>query len=345
MLGRQRFVRPMIRARMAHERVRMSLRQISADGHLVLPGAHANVASRMPARFSTIAVLGREGGPEIAATLTALLQLLCAENVQVLVDSALASLLPQGMPVRPATHAQLSARADLAIVIGGDGTLLKAARVFTDRPVPLVGVNLGHLGFLTDISPDAMRDDLRAILRGECQEEQRLLVDARVVHGADVTPCMPALNDIVIQKADGGRLIEFETHADGRFVCAHRADGIIIATPTGSTAYALSGGGSILHPEVDAILLVPICPHALGDRPIVVKGDSKIEIVINNTHGGHAQVTSDGQHTRPLDAGDRVLAQRSAHSVTFIHPRGHDYYRILRTKLHWGRAHHHSRKD
>ncbi|MGH8283602.1 MAG: NAD(+) kinase [Gammaproteobacteria bacterium] len=292
----------------------------------------------MTRRFSSIAVLGREGDPQITPTLAALLEYLRSEQVNILVDAALAPLLEGISTARFADRKQLSTQADLAIVVGGDGTLLKAVHVFNGRPVPLVGVNLGRLGFLTDISPDALGRELRAILRGDYHAEQRLLLNAEVLHGPGCASCVPALNDVVVQKTDGGRLIEFETHVDGRFVCAHRADGIIIATPTGSTAYALSGGGSILHPTLDAVTLVPICPHALGDRPIVVQGSCKIEIVINSTHGGRAQVTTDGQDTHLLDADDRVRVQRSASNVTFIHPQGHDYYRILRTKLHWGRA-------
>ncbi|MGA9855875.1 MAG: NAD(+) kinase [Gammaproteobacteria bacterium] len=299
----------------------------------------------MPKRFSTIAVLGRTGDPEIVTTLKALLAHLETRGVRTLVDAALAPLIDGKISAHFAEHAQISAQADLVIAIGGDGTLLNAVHIFAAPPIPLVGINLGRVGFLTDISPETMETEISAILQGDYHAEQRLLLESEIVRADASLPCKPALNDVVIQKADGGRLIEFETHVDENFVCAHRADGIIIATPTGSTAYALSGGGSILHPSVDAVTLVPICPHALGDRPIVVKGGSKIEILINDTHGGGAQVSSDGQHTQLLAAGDRVRIQRSAASVTLIHPHGHDYYRILRTKLHWGRALHQTRKD
>ncbi|MGH8371364.1 MAG: NAD(+) kinase [Gammaproteobacteria bacterium] len=291
--------------------------------------------------FSTIGVLGRENDPQVTRTVTALASQLRAAGIRVLVDAALSSSpetenLPRDAVCRAA---------DLVMVVGGDGTLLRAANAVAARPVPLVGINLGRLGFLADISPDAMADDVAAILRGDYQEEERLLLDACLIHSETSTPCAPALNDVVVQKADGGRLIEFETHVDGQFVCAHRADGIIIATPTGSTAYALSGGGSILHPALDAVTLVPICPHALGDRPIVVNGSSRVEIVLSGTHGGRAQVTCDGQHTQQLQVGDRVRVQRAAHGIRFIHPRGHDYYRILRTKLHWGQNARSPRKD
>jgi len=298
----------------------------------------------MPNPFSTIAVLGRSGDPGIVPALKTLLAQLDRHGVHTLVDATLAPLFEGHMTARFAELAEISAHADLAIVIGGDGTLLQAAHLFTAHAIPLVGINLGRLGFLTDISPETMQAEIAAILQGNYHAEQRLLLEAEIVRTGGRQACMPALNDVVIQKADGGRLIEFETYVDGRFVCAHRADGIIIATPTGSTAYALSGGGSILHPSVDAVILVPICPHALGDRPIVVRGDCKIEITVNDTHGGNARVSSDGQQTRLLEADDRVQIQRSAASVTLIHPHDHDYYAILRTKLHWGRAPH-SRKD
>ena len=296
------------------------------------------MASCMASRFATIAVLGRAGDPQIAPALAVLLKQLRTARAKILVEEALAPLLGKDPGVQLADNTQLADTAELAIVIGGDGTLLKAAHLFNGRPVPLVGINLGRLGFLTDISPGSLAADIAAVLRGDYQSERRLLLAAEVVHGARSTPCMPALNDVVIQKTEGGRLIEFETHVDGRFVCAHRADGIIVATPTGSTAYALSGGGSILHPTLDAIILVPICPHALGDRPIVLGSASHVEIVVTNTHGGRAQVTTDGQHSQMLGSNDRVRVWRAAQGVTFIHPRDHDYYRILRTKLHWGPA-------
>lgn len=282
--------------------------------------------------FPTVGILGREHDPEVTRTLATLAGHLRDAGARVLVDAAVAA--PQGTESLP--RETVCRQADLIMVVGGDGTMLKAAYSIASRPVPLVGINLGRLGFLADIPPDTMAEEVGAILRGDYEEEARLLLDASLIRNTSTLPCAAALNDVVVQKADGGRLIEFETHVNGKFVCAHRADGIIIATPTGSTAYALSGGGSILHPALDAVTLVPICPHALGDRPIVVKGDSSIEIVLSSTHGGRAQVTCDGQHSLPLQIGDRVRIQRAAHSIRFIHPRGYDYYKILRTKLHWG---------
>jgi NAD+ kinase len=298
----------------------------------------------MTTRFSSVGLMGRESDPEVAQVILSLVKLLTAARVKVLVDAALA--LTPVPEARALPKEEVAAQADLILVVGGDGTLLKAARAVAARPVPLVGVNLGRLGFLADITPERLQDDIAAILKGDFSREERLLLDSCLLRGGETLQCMPALNDVVVQKSDGGRLIEFETHVDGQFVCAHRADGIIVATPTGSTAYALSGGGPILHPAMDAITLVPICPHTLGDRPIVVPGGSRIEILLNHTHGGRAQVTWDGQQTQPLSVGERVQVQRSERRISFIHPRGYDYYKILRSKLHWGRPKHspHERK-
>jgi NAD+ kinase len=290
----------------------------------------------MSKAFKTLGLMGRESDPEVLAVATKLVSLLA--GVELRADAALK--LPPAPGVKAVSRAELAAEADLIVVVGGDGTLLKAAQAVAARPVPLVGVNLGKLGFLADITPERLQEDLGAILKGEFSREERMLLESCVQRTGGKQDCIPALNDVVIQKADGGRLIEFETHVDGHFVCAHRADGIIVSTPTGSTAYALSGGGPILHPAMDAIQLVPICPHTLGDRPIVVPGASKIEIVLTHSHGGRGQVTWDGQRAEPLAVGERVQVKRAERRITFIHPRGYDYYRILRTKLHWGRTKH-----
>ena len=289
----------------------------------------------MGAPFSTIGLMGRESDPEVSKVAGTVVSLLAEARVQVLADTALK--LPLAAGAKAVSRAELAEKADLIIVVGGDGTLLKAAHAIAARAVPLVGVNLGKLGFLADITPERLKEDIGAILKGEFSREERLLLDSCVQRGGAMQDCTPALNDVVMQKSDGGRLIEFETHVDGHFVCAHRADGIIVATPTGSTAYALSGGGPILHPAMDAIQMVPICPHSLGDRPIVVAGGSRIELVLTHGHGGKAQVSWDGQRTESLSVGDRVQIRRAERRITFIHPRGYDYYRILRTKLHWGR--------
>jgi len=292
----------------------------------------------MTPRFATIGLMGRLADPQVLEMAGRLAKELQAAKVQVFADEALALPVSSGVQLLPGPA--LAAKSDLLIVVGGDGTLLKAAHLIAARPIPLVGVNLGRLGFLADITPAQVQDDIAAMLKGEYSSEERLLLEANAERGGKKEATVPALNDVVVHKSDGGRLIEFETWVDEQFLCAYRADGIVVATPTGSTAYALSGGGPILHPAMEAIALVPICPHTLGDRPLVVAGGSRIEIRIGDTHGGAAQVTWDGQHAEMLNTGDRVRVQRSAKRISFIHPRGYDYYKILRTKLHWGRGGH-----
>lgn len=289
----------------------------------------------MTARFSTIGLMGRLKDPQVTEMAVRLARQLTEAQVTVYGDEAMALPVTSGIQLLPV--ATLAAKADMFIVIGGDGTLLKAAHAVAARPIPLLGVNLGRLGFLADITPDQVQDDIAAMLKGDYTVEERLMLEGTADGGTH-----PALNDVVVHKSDGGRLIEFETWVDGHFVCAYRADGIVVATPTGSTAYALSGGGPIVHPAMDAIALVPICPHTLGDRPIVVSGKSAVEIRIGDTHGGRAQVTWDGQHAELLDTGARVQVKCAGKRLSFIHPRGYDYYTILRTKLHWGGHRNHS---
>lgn len=288
--------------------------------------------------FTTVGLMGRIADPQVTEMATRLAKQLQAAKVEVYGDEALGLPVTTGVQVLP--DKALAAKADLMIVVGGDGTLLKAAHLISARPIPLVGVNLGRLGFLADITPEQVQDDIAAMLKGDYTQEDRLLLQAHARCGGKDGKARTALNDVVVHKSDGGRLIEFETFVDGNFLCAYRADGIVIATPTGSTAYALSGGGPIVHPAMDAITLVPICPHTLGDRPLVVTGASRIEVRVDDTHCGAAQVTWDGQHAETLNPGDRVTAQRAGQRITFIHPRGYDYYKILRTKLHWGRGTH-----
>jgi len=292
----------------------------------------------MTKRFSTVGLMGRVSDPEVTGMAGRLAKQLLGAKVKVYGDEALGLPASAGVQVLPAQA--LAANADLLIVVGGDGTLLKAAQLIAARPIPLVGVNLGKLGFLADITPEQVQEDIAAMLEGDYTHEERMMLQARALRGNIAEAPRTALNDVVVHKSDGGRLIEFETWVDGHFLCAYRADGIVLATPTGSTAYALSGGGPIVHPVMDAIALVPICPHTLGDRPLVVAGSSRIEVRIGDTHSGGAHVTWDGQHAEMLKPGDRVEAQRSAKPITFIHPRGYDYYKILRSKLHWGRGTH-----
>lgn len=232
---------------------------------------------------------------------------------------------------------ELSARADLIVCVGGDGSLLHAARVHGLAGKPLVGVNLGRLGFLVDVSPDRVADDLAKIIAGAYVEEHRMALQMKAFRAGEPVADGVALNDVVLHKADPGRLLDFSTHIDGTGVTTHRADGMVVATPTGSTAYALSGGGPILHPAMDAIALVPICPHTLSDRPVVIPGASEIMLTVGAGAGG-AAVSCDGRPGTALSAGDRVVVSRSSQGVRLLHPQDYDFFRILREKLHWGRA-------
>jgi NAD+ kinase len=227
----------------------------------------------------------------------------------------------------------LTGNCDLAIVVGGDGTLLRAARHFVDHKTPLLGVNLGRLGFLVDITPDDIGRCLSAVLDGNYEEDARFLLHARVGDG----PPLLAFNDVVLHKWNIARMIEFETWIDGRFVYTQRSDGLIISTPTGSTAYALSGGGPLLTPSLQAIALVPICPHTLSNRPIVVDAASTIEIsVCGATDPADVRITSDGASIMHIDHGEKLTVRRHDTPVRLLHPVGHDHFNVLRAKLGWG---------
>ena len=231
-------------------------------------------------------------------------------------------------------------RAELIIAIGGDGTLLYAARLVAGHAVPLLGVNRGRLGFLTDVSPTSMLEDIDTVLAGRYTEDRRSLLAARLER-RDAKPVTAlALNDVVVGKWETGRTMDFETSINGRFVNSHSGDGIVIATATGSTAYALSCGGPIVEPDLDVWVLAPICPHTLSDRPIVVRAGSKIQLRMADRLGSHAQVTCDGTAIGDLNQGDTLFVEGSDAQITLLHPPGYDYYRLLRSKLHWGRGGH-----
>jgi len=286
----------------------------------------------MSPAFRTIALIGKYKSPEIAESLMTLAEFLKSRGVDVLVEEGTDDLVgADGFPV--VSYASIGERADLAIVLGGDGSMLTAARRLAESGVPLVGVNQGRLGFMTDLARDDMLDGMADLLEGKFKGEQRFLLDATVRRGAAVLFQTQALNDVVVNKGDLGRMIEFAVSIDGEFIYNQRSDGLIIATPTGSTAYALSANGPILHPSVPGIALVPLCPHALSNRPITVSDDSHIEIVLHAPH--RARVHADGQEKFELEAGDHVSVARSGRSIRFLHPLGYSYFAMLREKLHW----------
>jgi NAD+ kinase len=285
--------------------------------------------------FKTVALIGKYKSPEIAGPLTALGGFLEGRGVKVIVDPLTAQHLPASrFEVHPLE--ETGRRADLAVVLGGDGTMLNIARTFAPFEVALVGVNQGRLGFLTDISVDTTLETIGSILDGHYVTEERMLLEAEVVRGGQSTMRVVAFNDACVNKGSMGRMIEFDVRIDGQYVCTQRADGMIVATPTGSTAYSLSAGGPIVHPSLSVITLVPVCPHALSNRPIVVGSDSTVEIVMRDA--GDARAHFDSHSRSELSDGDTVRAWRYPHTMRLLHPAGHRYYDMLREKLGWSGA-------
>ncbi len=289
----------------------------------------------MKKAIQTVGLFGKYQDPSVGGHVARLAGYLASRGLEVIVEDATAGVVPSaGLAHRAA--AELCPLIDLAVVVGGDGTLLNAARSLAPCGVPIIGVNLGRLGFLADIPAEHMLEQIGRILDGDYQIEQRLLLQAEVMRRGRIVHTSTAFNDVVVTKGDIARLIEFEIYLDGEFVIDSRADGIIVSSPTGSTAYAMSAGGPILHPALPAIALVPICPHTLSFRPIVVSSDSTVEIVMVGQAPGHAQATFDGQLSYALEAGDRIYARRAATPVELLHPSGRSHFDVLRAKLSWG---------
>src|SRR5688572_13265562 len=276
---------------------------------------------RMPAavtpRFGRVAIIGKPRSAEITASLRELRDFLEKRGCEVLQDAAAPS-------------------AQLAIVVGGDGTMLAAARNLVRHRVPLIGVNQGRVGFMTDIGHADMRAGIGAVLDGNYQVEERALIDAEIRRGGQSVLRTIALNEAVVGKGSQGRLIEFELSLDGEYVYTLRADGVIVATPTGSTAYAMSAQGPILHPAVPALALVPLNPHTLSARPVSVSDRSVIEILLVRAMDARAHF--DGFALTDMAEGDRMVLKRSADTVRFVHPPGYRYFATLREKLRWSEA-------
>ena len=283
------------------------------------------------------ALVGRFADTRIAESVSALVPHLASRGVRVLV-SADAQLGADAAGVTRVAERDLGERAELVIAIGGDGTLLYAARLVARHPVPLLGVNRGRLGFLTDVMPQDMLSSVDAALAGELQEDERPLLTAQLL-GATGQPAQGfALNDVVMQKRETGRTLDFETRLNGHYVNTHTGDGVIVASATGSTAYALSCGGPIIEPHLEALVIAPICAHTLSDRPIVVSARSLIEVSLLERPDTQAQVTCDGAVLGALVPGGRLEVRTAEERITLLHPAGHDYYKLLRSKLHWGRG-------
>jgi len=330
--------------------LRRGARPADADATAAVSGASAALPGgrappRTPSRtFGTVALIGKYKSPLIAEPLADLARHLAARGVEVLIDRLTAAHVG-GDAAGALSLEEIGRRAGLAVVLGGDGTMLNIARTLAPFGVPLVGVNQGRLGFLTDLSVDRMAVAIDAILDGHYLAESRMLLEATfgpAATPATIAPAIPgsstvlAFNDVVISKGERGGMIEFDVLVDGQYVTRLRADGLIIASPTGSTAYALSSGGPIVHPSLAVMSLVPISPHTLSNRPIIVSAASAIEIRMHE--GSEAVVRFDSHSDAQIGNGDRLQVRRSDHDVMLLHPEDYDYFHMLREKLKWSEA-------
>ena len=286
----------------------------------------------MPPAFKTVAVVGKSDAASLPDVLSQLTAVLRSRDISIVMDPATAAAARDKPDSVLEMHA-LAAQADLMVVLGGDGTLIANARRMAEHGVPLVGVNLGRLGFLTDIPAEAISGAMEAVLDGEFNAEQRLLLSGDVRRGKKVLMSALAMNDVVVSRGAVGSMIEFAVTVDGEFIYTLRADGLIVATPTGSTAYALSAGGPILHPSLQAIALVPISPHTLSNRPVAIRSTSKVEITL--VRGEDARANFDVQAHVQLEPGDVVCVAAAPKPATLLHPKGYRYFSMLRQKLRW----------
>lgn len=286
------------------------------------------------ASFKNIGLIGRLGSAKVVETLRRLIRFLNAHDYHVILEDRTATvLLDHGQ--QEASRRLLGEICDLVIVVGGDGSMLGAGRAMSRTGTPVLGINRGRLGFLTDISPDEVEQRVGEVLDGDYETEERFLLDAEVFREGSLVGTADGLNDVVIHPGKAARMIEFELFIDEQFVYSQRSDGLIIATPTGSTAYALSGGGPIIHPKLEAITLVPMFPHTLSSRPIVVDAASEIKVHIGETNEAYPHVSCDGQTQVVSKPGDILYVRRKPQRLTLIHPRGHNYFEICRSKLGW----------
>jgi NAD+ kinase len=285
--------------------------------------------------FKTIGIISRPRRSNLAEVVPPLLRWLEEHGVITVVDPETAGSL-EGDGLGKTRH-QVAEDSDLLLVLGGDGTLLAAAREAALRGVPILPVNMGSLGFLTSFTVDELYPALEATLAGESTINERVLLLVERVNRGDILTKQRVLNDCVVHKGTLARMIELELYIDEGFVCRYRADGLIVATPTGSTAYSMSAGGPIVHPMVESILITPICPHTLSDRPVVIHDTSKIELRVAESSES-VFLTLDGQTGVPMQVGDRVRITRAAERLKLIQPPNKTYFEILRSKLKWGEA-------
>lgn len=282
-------------------------------------------------KFETIGLLGRTGSEMVLDSIAALDSLFNERGIRVIIEDEIAKNI-DNCTIEIATRQQIGEQCDLVIVIGGDGSLLGAARAMVRHGVPILGVNRGRLGFLTDIHPESINVEVTRVLDGQFQQEERFLLAVSVLRDGEQIAAGNALNDVVINSGRSARMINFDLYMDQSYVYSQDSDGLIVATPTGSTAYSLSGGGPIMHPGLDAIAIVPMFPHTLSARPTVVSGETEIKIIIGDCH---PYVSCDGQVHLNTAPGDEVVIKKRAEKLTLLHPESHDFYQSCRDKLGW----------
>jgi NAD+ kinase len=288
-----------------------------------------------PLTYKSIGVFSRPRPSALAEIVPQLLAWLKQRGVTVVYDAETANVLNRGELGR--TRQEVVQQAELLLVLGGDGTIIAASREAAPRGIPILPINLGGLGFLTSFTIDELYPALENVLAGNAAINERVLLFVQRIHNGEKLAPQRVLNEAVMHKGTLARMIDLELHIDGSFVCRYRSDGLIVATPTGSTAYSLSAGGPIVHPAVESILITPICPHTLSDRPVVIPDTSCIELRFSD-HSDSVFLTLDGQIGVPLQAGDRVSITRAKERLKLIYPPNKTYFEILRNKLKWGEA-------
>lgn len=292
------------------------------------------MSKQAPLHFTTVALLASVKVEAVSATLEKLEQYLLSEGCEVLFEQSTAELMahnPASLPI-----AEFAGRVDLSIVVGGDGSMLSAARKIAASGIPMLGINRGRLGFLTDISPDELAERVAPVLRGHYTASQRFMLDARISRNGELLNRGRAVNDVVLHPGRSVRMMEFDLYVDKQFVYSQSSDGVIVATPTGSTAYALSAGGPILFPELDAIIVVPLNPHTLSSRPITLSGSACIELQVSARNELMPLVTCDGHNDFVTQPGDVITITKHPDALLLIHPQDHNFYQICRSKLGWG---------
>ncbi|ABV37935.1 NAD(+) kinase [Shewanella sediminis HAW-EB3] len=288
----------------------------------------------MPKTFQSIGLIGKPNHHGTNLTLKRLHHWLTMQGFDILVEERVAADIgPQAVSV---DLLEIGDRCDLAIVVGGDGNMLGAARVLARFDIGVIGVNRGNLGFLTDLPPDSFEAELGKVLDGQFETEHRFLLEAEVHRHGHMKASNTAVNEAVLHPGKVAHMIEFEVYIDDDFMYSQRADGMIVSTPTGSTAYSLSAGGAILTPNLEALILVPMFPHTLSCRPIVVDACSTIKLVVSPDNGDNLEVSCDGHVTLAVLPGDEIIIKRSHERLRLIHPKGHNYFHVLRSKLGWG---------